>query len=97
MERDWWTRTVGFYADKVSHRLAGQMNVLIQPVSENRTQVRVQVRYIFGSFVFDTGSEATVRIPHGGGYGGYEPRTCRPTYRAERDVLEAFSALSDDE
>ena len=85
--------------------LSGKMNVSVYRMTEAVTRIRVNARYILTStymggdtpitntWTFDSGSSASV--PVNNPTRGITPtRTCRPTYQAESDILEAVKVLS---
>jgi hypothetical protein len=89
-----------FMATEWNATLTGRMNLVVRQVEPNKTLVRANARYIFvfpsqagirgNSWTFDSGSEATVKVHTA--IGGTTPtRTCRPSYAAERAILEAVS------
>jgi len=88
--------------ERFGAKLDGKMNLVVRSVDPNQTLVRVNARYIFiapaqtqprtpsQTWTFDSGGEATVTVA--GALAGTIPtRTCRPTYAAERAVLNAVS------
>ena len=72
-------------------QLAGRMNIYVRALDEQTTFVRVHTRYVFGEWVFETGSSHTRKT--GTGFSteisNPEARTCLPTHRAENWVLES--------
>lgn len=90
---------VKYVTERRQGKLDGRMNILVKPVGAN-TLVRVNARYIYivpaqpsipaHSWTFDSGGEATVTIPDPVP-GSIPTRTCRPTYAAEKEILEAVS------
>ena len=87
--------------------LSGKMNVSVYRMTETVTRIRVNARYILTStymggdkpiintWTFDSGSSAS--IPANNPTPGITPtRTCRPTYQAESDILEAVKLISGD-
>jgi len=80
------------YTQQQGARLDGKMNVFLKALEENKTFVRVNARYVFTVspnvvFVFDSGGDATLRVQSA--YRGMPPtRTCRPTYEAEREIID---------
>tara|TARA_Y100000748_G_C15452730_1_gene471619 strand:- start:686 stop:1306 length:621 start_codon:yes stop_codon:yes gene_type:complete len=82
--------------------LSGKMNISIRSVSEGKTNVRVNARYIWvagtdgrvasNTWSFDTGNSATifVRNPTSG---TIPTRTCVPTYHAESSVIDFVKSL----
>jgi len=88
--------------DRFGAKLDGKMNIVVRSLDPKRTLVRVNARYIFivpaqtlpqipsQTWTFDSGGEATIHVL--GATAGTSPtRTCRPTYAAERAVLDAVS------
>lgn len=88
--------------ERFNAKLDGKMNIVVRSLDPKRTLVRVNARYIFiapaqtqpqtpvQTWTFDSGGEATVAVA--GALAGTIPtRTCRPTYAAERAVLDAVS------
>ena len=69
---------------------AARMNVFVKPVGTGRTMVRVHARYVFGSYVFETGGVATEQIPTPK---GPQNRVCQPTHAAEDFILGAAADL----
>ncbi|MGH2359949.1 MAG: hypothetical protein ACRDGM_05335 [bacterium] len=94
------------YARYVNERfgatLNGKMNIVVRSLDPKRTLVRVNARYIFivppqtqpqtpaQTWTFDSGGEATIRVAVATS-GTIPTRTCRPTYAAERAILDAVS------
>ncbi len=87
--------------------LSGKMNVSVYKMTETVTRIRVNARYILTStymegdkpiintWTFDSGSSAS--IPVNNPTRGITPtRTCRPTYQAESDILDAVKLISGD-
>ena len=87
--------------------LSGKMNVSVYRMAETVTRIRVNARYILTStymggdkpiintWTFDSGSSAS--IPVNNPTRGITPtKTCRPTYRAESDILDAVKLISGD-
>jgi len=80
--------------------LTGRMNLVVRQIEPNKTLVRSNARYNFVSprdsvfpmvtWTFESGSQATVNVP-GATSGTIPTRTCRPSYAAERAILEAVS------
>jgi hypothetical protein len=89
---------------KRSATLQGKMNVVVKALEPGRTQIRVNARYSFaysslvvsgttlpgGTWNFNSGEDATVAMVSPL-TGAMVTRTCRPTYAAERAVLDAVS------
>ena len=69
-------------------QLVGSMNIYVRALDEQTTFVRVHTRYVFGEWVFETGSSHTREIRTG--ISNPEARTCLPTHRAENLVLESI-------
>ena len=91
---------VGYLETYANGNLAGKMNISIKPVSETKTRVRVNARYIFSAimptnppssykWVFDTGSSKTL-IVQNNAPGTSPRRTCKPTYAAESNIIEGI-------
>ena len=82
-------------------RLSGAMNIRVKSLAEEKTLVRVNARYIFDRWTFDSGTEDTqiftMKITGKDWSTGQtlppiaEKRTCRPTYVAEQMILTAVS------
>ena len=82
--------------------LSGQMNISIRSVSEGKTNVRVNARYIWTAgtnltygrtmYTFDTGGSATVYTSNPT-QGTIPTRTCVPTYTAETSVINFVKTL----
>lgn len=87
-----------FLTEQYGAKLDGRMNILAKPLESRKTLVRVNARYIFmtpaqqnflaQSWTFDSGSQATVTVAKPIA-GTIPTRTCRPTYAAEKAVLDA--------
>jgi hypothetical protein len=88
--------------ERFAARLDGKMNIIVRSLAPRRTLVRVNARYVFATpaqtqpaapsqtWTFDSGGEATLRVA-GAASGTIPTRTCRPTYAAERAILEAVA------
>ena len=54
----------GAYTDKIAQddwaTLSGQINIAVKAVDEQNTRVRVQARYIFSDWLFDSGGSASL-------------------------------------
>ena len=85
---------VGSYASYLQQAydltLRARVNVHVKALTEDRTAVRVHARYLYGSYVFETGGEHTRRVTLGNL--GTADRTCRPTHVAEGTILAATGA-----
>lgn len=78
--------------------LTGKMNLVVRQLEPNKTLVRANARYVFvsppqggipgNSWTFESGGQATVpvTVPMAG---TIPTRTCRPTYAAEKAILDA--------
>ena len=89
----------GNYASYVARTfdatLSGKMNILVNVIDEQTSQVRVNARYIFSVppnvWSFDTGGSDSENVGTQAAYGtGSSIRTCKPTYEAENSILEAM-------
>lgn len=82
----------------LSASLTGKMNISARPVSPNQSQVRVNARYIFtakgNSWVFDSGSSASISVNNANKSAGPPIRTCKPTYKAERQILNQVKLMA---
>jgi hypothetical protein len=88
--------------EKFGAKLDGKMNLVVRSVDAKSTLVRVNSRYIFTvppnpniapsvqTWTFDSGGEATVTVARPTP-GTIATRTCRPTYVAERAILDAVA------
>ena len=82
--------------------LSGKMNISIRSVSDGKTNVRVNARYIWvagtdgrvssNTYSFDTGNSATVFVTNPTS-GTIPTRTCVPTYYAESSVIDFVKSL----
>ena len=85
----WLTGFDGPYAEFLSEYgsdLRVRVNVLVRPVDEQHTRLRVHARYVFGSYTFESNSRQTRRALI---FGKVEDRTCRPTHLAESVLIGA--------
>jgi hypothetical protein len=83
----------------IGSSLSGKMNISIRSLSENKTNVRVNARYIWtvggqsqSTFSFDTGNSSTIRISNQTS-GTIPTRTCLPTYYAESSVIDFVKSI----
>lgn len=91
---------VAFLRERYAATLDGKMNLVVRSLDAKRTQVRVNARYILiapaqgvspqETWAFDSGGQATVNVA-AAMYGTTPSRTCRPTYDAEKAVLDAVA------
>ena len=84
-------------------KLKGRMNISTRIINAQKTEVRVNTRYVLSSekasdlgsltfWTFDSGSSATVNVKN---FSTISPsRTCRPTYLAEGNILSALAELT---
>jgi uncharacterized protein YceK len=87
-----------YMATQLRATLTGKMNLVVRQVDPNRTLVRANARYIFvappqaqvsgESWTFESGGQATVTVANPVS-GTIPTRTCRPTYAAEKAILDA--------
>lgn len=90
---------VDYLKSSFNASLQGKMNIVVRSIGPNKTSVKVNARYVFSypssqagsgqTWTFDSGSQATV-IPSNAISGSITTRTCRPTYFAEKSILEAI-------
>ena len=75
----------GHYADYLGcsskGTLSGKMNISVRQISENKISVKVNARYAFSAFSFESGNLDEVN--------GFR---CRPTYVLEKGILDAVSS-----
>lgn len=89
-----------YLAERFGAKLDGKMNLVVRAITDATTLIRISARYILTlpgtsatptqSWVFDSGKTATIDV-YRATPGIASARTCRPTYRAERSILEALS------
>lgn len=85
---------VEFLRIRYGATFAGKMNLFVKAIQPNETMVRVNARYVLSvpreeTYAFDSGGESTLKLRNP--IDGTPPtRTCRPTYAAEKAVLEAL-------
>jgi len=86
-------------------RLQARMNIVVRPVNDETTAVRVNTRYVFAvsrqdgsgrhyteTWSFESGGSDTVTIRNPTS-GTPKTRTLMPTYKAEKAILEAIEHL----
>lgn len=78
--------------------LDGQMNVFVQSLAPRKTQVRVTTHYILRDnsrdvYDFTSNTSATVYVRNPA-RGTMPTRTCRSTHTAEKQILNAISAIA---
>jgi len=89
----------GNYADYLARyyngTLTGKMNILVKGIDDQKSEIRVNARYIFSSppqtWAFDTGGYRTLDIGSAAAWGSGSVRTCVPTHEAEKSILEAIT------
>lgn len=86
-------------------KLQGKMNIFIKEIGAHKTLVRVNARYIFTAplptqpitiltWSFDSGSSQTIVLNSRQAVSGSsKTRTCKPTYRAEKSIMQAVKSL----
>ncbi len=79
-------------------KLSGQMNLRVRPVSSNRSDVRINTRYVLRDnsnnvYEFTTDSPATLK-PKNWSTGTPPMRTCQSTHEAEERILTGIAAIS---
>jgi len=86
-------------------KLQGKMNIFIKKIDQHKTLVKVNARYIFTASLatqpitiltwsFDSGSSQTVVLnPSYAVPGSVNTRTCKPTYKAEKSIMQAVKSL----
>lgn len=78
---------------------SGRMNIVASPVSNDKTSVTVNARYIFRAcpgrkqiscltWAFDSGGHSTVEVPESAA--ASSARTLRPSYKAEQSILNSL-------
>jgi hypothetical protein len=88
--------------EKLGAKLDGKMNLIVRSVDPKSTLVRVKARYILTvpqnqlvpsvhTWTFDSGGQSTVNVAYQTTPGTIPTRTCRPTYAAERAILDAVA------
>lgn len=85
-------------ASEVGASLVAKMNIRVRKVSSNRTDVIVSARYVLADstgdrWVFSSGNSATIQ-PRNRTPGSPPTRTCQPTHKAERSIIEALDAIA---
>ncbi len=92
-----------YLRDVYGAKLDGKMNLVVRSAGSGRTVVRVNARYIFSmpgnpslnlvqrNWVFDSGGESSLGVSGDSEENVASARTCRPTYAAERAVLQAVA------
>jgi predicted small lipoprotein YifL len=81
--------------------LDGRMNLTVQEVSESKTRVSVNTRYVVEavsastgatavSWSFNTGGSSTKTVP-ANNFGATDTRTCRPTHEAEQIIIDGIT------
>jgi hypothetical protein len=89
---------VGWYDERrATLDLEGRMNLTVQEVREQETEVQVNVRYVvtatgtsgvqMAQWRFNTGGSDTQQIK-ANNFGATQTRTCVPTHEAERVIVE---------
>lgn len=85
-----------------SGQLTGKMNLVVKSLGPTRTLVRVNVRYIFSTppifeqgipvqtWTFDSSGQSTIVVAKAI-QRTKDTRTCRPTFAAELEILNALS------
>ena len=103
-------RFKGNYTDflKRTHKvtLSGKVNISVREISENKTTVRINARYVLSSFfynhvnpqnhtqltwTFDSGGFDEIR-PTNPASGTIDSRRCQPTYFLENSILDSVSS-----
>lgn len=92
---------VKFFSKYNNAKLNGKMNIVVTKLTENKTKLRINARYIFTqrtrrgtlTWSFDTGSYDTLRLSNLQTTAGTDnTRTICPTYKAENKILQAVTS-----
>lgn len=83
---------------EVEGTLQGKMNIRVREMTPTRTDVVVSAKYILRDrngdrWVFSSGNSATIE-PRNRTAGTVATRTCQPTHRAERSIIDALAAIT---
>ena len=90
----------GSYADFLKHTakgtLSGKVNISVREISENKTTVRVNARYVLSAFsqnYFDPQNPTQfIWAFNSGGFDEINGFRCQPTYILENSILDAVSS-----
>lgn len=87
---------IDFLSTYFESDFTGRINITTRRLSDYETEVRVNARYILSSgkdmWSFDSGSESSIDVSTT----TQEPRirTCKPTYTAEKSILDAVKSIT---
>lgn len=89
----------GTYVDYMvmyySGSFTGRMNLLVSEVQPGTSEITVNARYVFhappNTWSFDSGGRATVYVANAAQSVSSPARTCQPTYKAEKAILDAVT------
>lgn len=77
-------------------QLTGRMNIRVRSLGTESTEVTVHARYVLSAppntWAFNTGGSATQRVQNPIQGTGTD-RTCRPTHRAEKEIISGISSM----
>ena len=99
----------GDYVDHLTQHgtatLNGKMNIVLSRITDNKTEVMVNARYVFiatignmnhsysNTWSFDTGNCCTINVA-GSTRGSSSQRTICPTYQAELAIIDALDQMN---